>query len=299
MSQTKSDDAPVAAAGPSAPPAATAAGADELLSARRPWFRSFPEGPLEFVAAVRMVWILALFVVPVVGGFLRTYGTVGVAALLLADLGLTMWWLTRLVTDRNCWLGGQPVGPTASRWAGLRPTLVAIVAQGLLVAFGLSFLALPFEAARNNPAAVTLVRWVLCASYMVAIPFVVATCRTVGLRGRWYTVLLAVPFVHWWAVRRFAADAGASLAEQVARQSKWNAGFSRAGFIFADATWVVLILVVIASAVTGGIWTRMTFQGLCSAMIMAVAAIADVAAMEAAQHAYVMYLRTATQPKRS
>lgn len=272
---------------------------DELLATRRRWFRSFPEGPLEFVAAVRLLWILALFVVPVIGGFLRAYGTIGIAVLLLADLGLTMWWLSRLLSDRDCWLDGKPIGPSEIAWTGIRPTAAAVVAQGLLFAFGLSFLAVRFETARMHPGAVVAVRWALFAAYLLAVPFVVTTCRTAGLRGRWSTPLLAIPFVHWWVVRRFAAEAGESLAAQVARQSNRDPGFSRIGFIFADVTWVVLILVLVADLLTGGVGTRVTFQGLCSALIVGVAAIADMAALEATQHTYLMYLRTAPQPPRS
>lgn len=283
------------------PPVArtTSAQASELLAARRRWFSSFPEGPLEFVAAVRLLWILSLFVIPVIGGFLRTFGALGVSALLLADVGLTMWWLTQLVSDRDCWLGGEPIAPGKPAGAGVKPTAAVVVTQGLLFAFGASFLTLPFEAARVHPGVVAAVRWGLFAAHLVAIPLAVAACRAAGLRGRWCVVFFVVPFLHWWAARRFAADLGSSFAEQAGRRSSKEVDFSRAGFVFADVMWVVLILVIAADLLAGGMWSGMTMQGLCSALIIAVAAIADVAAMESTQRAYLAYLRAATQPTRS
>jgi hypothetical protein len=271
----------------------------ELLAVRRRWFRSFPEGPLEFVAAARLVWILALFAAPVLGGLLRTYAAFGIALLLLADVGLTMRWLTGLAGDRDCWLHGKPIPDEPIGRADLRPTVSVILAQGFLLGFGLSFLPLPFETARVHPGAVVVGRWVALAAFCVAIPFIVATCRAAGLGNRWSVVLLAVPFLAWWPVRRLAGEIGASLAEQAARQSHKDLGFSRVGFVFADAMWVVMVLVLVVDLAVGGIWTRATFQGLCSGLVVAVAAIADVAAMESAHHAYLMYLRTASQPARS
>jgi hypothetical protein len=272
---------------------------DALLAVRRKWFASFPEGPLEFVAAVRIVWILGIFAAPVVGGFLRTYATIAVALLLLVDAGLMMWWLTGLAADHGAWLAGRSLDPSRGGKPPAGPLATVVLSQGLLFAFGLTFMSLPIEAARLHPGAMAVARWIIFAAYVASVPLMFATCRSAGLNGRWSVVLLAVPFLHWWTVRRFAAELGAGFAGQAAQRLGRDADFSRAAFILADVLWAFLVLIVVVDLAMGGIWAGLTFRGLCSGSIIAVAAIADVAAVEAAQHAYLTYLRSASRPGRS
>jgi len=275
------------------------AAGDELLAARRRWFASFPEGPLEFVAAVRIIWILGVFAAPVVGGFLRTYAAIAISLLLLADAALTMWWLTGMAADHGVWLRGRLLDPARGGRPAIGPAASVALTQGLLFAFGVTFLSLPIEAARLHPGVMVTIRWIVFAAYLASVPLLLAVCRSAGLGGRRSVVLLAVPFLHWWTVRRFAADLGADFAGQAAYRLGRDSDFSRAAFIVADVFWAILVLIVAVNLSVGGIWAGLTFRGLCSGSIVAVAAIADVAAMEVAQHAYLTYLRAASRPARS
>jgi len=271
---------------------------DELLAARRRWFASFPEGPLEFVAAVRIVWILGVFVAPVLGGFLRTYAAIAISLLLLADAALTMWWLSGMAADHGVWLRNRPPDLARNGRPAIGPAASVVLTQGLLFACGVTFLSLPIESARLHPGVMATIRWIVFAAFLASVPLLFAVCRSAGLGGRRSVVLLAVPFLHWWTVRRFAADLGAAFAGQGAHRSGRDSEFSRAAFIVADFLWAILVLIVAINLSMGGIWAGLTFRGLCSGSIVAVAAIADVAAMEVAQHAYLTYLRAASRPGR-
>ena len=272
---------------------------DELLAARRRWFASFPEGPLEFVAAVRIVWILGVFAAPVVGGFLRTYAAIVISLLLLADAGLTIWWLTTLAADHGVWLRGRPLDPARGGRPPIGPAAGVVLSQGLLFLFGVTFLSLPIEAVRQHPGVIATIRWIVFAAFLASVPLLLAACRSAGLGSRRSVILLAVPFLYWWTVRRFAADLAADFAGQAAQRLGRDSDFSRAAFIVADVLWAILVLIVAVNLSMGGIWAGLTFRGLCSGSIIAVAAVADVAAVETAQHAYLTYLRAASRPARS
>ncbi len=268
------------------------------LAARRRWFRSFPDGSLEFVAAIRIVWILAFFAAPVIGGFLQVYATLAIGAVLLLDFGLVMTWLVRITADRDAWARrGTAENPAGAR-SGASLTAIALIAQALLLAFlALSFLRLPLEIVRTHPGVANTARWVLLAAYAVAAVATARSCRSAGLRSRASGILLAAPLLSWWALRRFARDVAAPMTNEV-QVLKKPPHLSGAGFVMADAAWLAALVVSVAVVLLArNMGMHATWQNACSGILLAVAAIADVAALESVQRVYLGWLRT-VQPAR-
>ncbi len=272
--------------GVAAATAPVAAAPAELLDRRRQWFRSFPEGPLEFVAAVRVIWVLGLFALPMIGGTLHGYAMVGLALLLLADSVLVVWWLSELAVDREALLFARPADLRRNPWAA---TAAAALGQAMLLAFLLSFSRqrIPVVGAIDGMG-----RWVVLAVAAVAAALTMRQCRTAGLQGRPSSVLLIVPLVNWWVTRRLAYDLTRSYSTEIVRHGRHPAGPSRAAGVFADALWIMTLLMVAVALGSGSTWSSPTAMGVCSSLVLAAASVADVAAMESAQAAVLQFLRT-------
>lgn len=292
------NDARLPATPVSSGPQATAPEAlrEARLAEQRRWFRYFPEGPLEFLAAVRFLWILGLFVVPVVSGFLRIYAALALAFLLSADAALAAWWLAQIAFDRDVWTGRRTWNPREARRRAVALTLGVLAAHGLLFLVAITFGRLPFDWVRVHPGAVSALRSILIVLYVAVVPVTIVAGRAAG--GRTGLVcLLPVPFLHWLAVRRLARCIGADLAADVTARTGRPAPFSTGAILTAEALWILLVPVLAANLWGAFLWTRPSWQAICSGIIIAVAGVADVAAVESVQQAYLRYLHW-TRPAR-
>lgn len=266
------------------------------LAEQRRWFRCFPEGPLEFLAAVRFVWILGLFVVPVVSGFLRVYAALALAFLLSVDAALAAWWLAQIAFDRDVWTGRRTWNPREARCRAVTLTLGVLAAHGLLFLLAITFGRLPFEWVRVHPGAVNALRTVLLVLYLVVAPVPIVVGRAAGWRTG-LVCLLSVPFLHWLAVRRLARCIAVDLTADAAARTGRQDPFSSGAILTAEAFWVLLVPVLAANLWGAFLWTRPSWQAICSGIIIAVAGVADVAAVESVQQAYLRYLHW-TRPAR-
>lgn len=259
------------------------------LAEQRRWFRCFPEGPLEFLAAVRFVWILGLFVVPVVSGFLRVYAALALALLLSMDAALAAWWLAQISLDRDVWTERRTWNPREARRRALALTLGVLAAHGLFFLVAITFGRLPFDWVRVHPGAVNALRTVLLVLYVAVVPVTIAVGRSAGWRTG-LVCLLPIPFLHWLAVRRLARCVAADLAADVTARTGRQDPFSSGAILTAEALWVLLVPVLAANLWGAFLWTRPSWQAICSGVVIAVAGVADVAAVESVQQAYLRYL---------
>jgi len=263
----------------------------ELLARRRRWFRSFPEGRLEFIAVIRLLWVIGLFVLPLMPAVERVYGTMALGIVFIVDAALALAWVAQMLADRNSWMGEDafPSSRPARPW-GLCVALV-ILSYLLLFSFGATFLHLPWETARVHPGAVRVVRWMLLAAYIASVPIVWSSLRSLGVRSQLATALLAVPLLHWWAVRHIGANVAAEFARRTISTSPDEAAFSRAAVVAADAVWTVWLVVMAVIFTVSGLRAGLAWQPACCSLLAAVAGIADMAAMEAIQRAYLAYVQ--------
>lgn len=261
----------------------------QRLAERRRWFANFPYGAIEFVAVVRIVWILLFLALPFVGG-MRTYVSFMLAFLLLTDGTLVVGWLTQRIADRDCVRASGPATPCSNRRAHMA-SAATLFAQFLLAAFTLSFLNLPFDWFLTHPHALIAGRWVVLGAYAAAACVALVACRRAGLGSRVSSVLFVVPILCWWPARRFAADLGRSLIADMDARAARHAGLSGPAFLCADALWSISVVVVALVLLTGGFRADQSWRGLCSGMLVALASIADVAALESVQEVYCSYLR--------
>ena len=275
---------------PSSAADSPACGRDDLLALRRRWYRSFPDGPLEFIAATRLLWVVGLFVLPLMPAVERVYGAIALGALFTVDAGLALLWMAQIAADRNCWLGRSATPPPTSGnpwWFRVALTILSYV---LLLAFGATFLSLPWETARTHPGALAVIRWLFFVGYLVSLPFVWSSWRSLATPGRLATALLAVPVLHWWAVRHI----GARLADEFARHAgsgpSDDAVFSRAAVMAANVLWALWLVVAATILAVSGLQAGLAWQSACCSLLAAIAAIADVAAIESIQRAYLAYV---------
>ncbi|MBN1489565.1 MAG: hypothetical protein JXA69_06570 [Phycisphaerae bacterium] len=263
-----------------------------LVTERRRWFASFPEGSLEFVAVFRILWILALFVAPVTEGFVRRFAGAGIIGLLLADCGLAIWWLTHTALDRMSLLEpGKAFSSKQIQRRCLAASVAAVTAHGVLLVFILSLVGVVNPLTQAVPTGP--LRWAIVPVYVVLVIATVITGRWAALGCPIRTVLLTVPFMHWWAIRHSAFDIGKAFAAALAeRTGKPPITFDTTRAV-ANAMWVLFMLMVGAMLYATSRGTIAEWKAMCGGMVAAVAAVADVAAMESVQQVYLRYLRTA------
>lgn len=264
---------------------AIAAGPDgEHLQARRRWFASFPDGTLEFVAAARVVCIVLMFVTPIGGAGFRNYGLLGIAAVLLADGGMTMLWLSELCADRRRLVGNTADGGRAavSPWL---TSVLALFCHGSLLLALVSYRPLPFAWAQPRPAVLAVVRWALLAAFVVmaAVLYYVVR-RTTGTRRGACALLTALPVLGWPAIRRLAFEAGAAFSREPSGR------LPRGATVAADVLGVLFVVAMAATLRSPDLWMRMSFGAAAASFLFALAAIADMAALESVHHAYLRYL---------
>lgn len=264
---------------------AIAAGPDEeLLQARRRWFASFPDGTLEFVAAARVVCIVLMFVTPIGGAGFRNYGLLGIAAVLLADGGMTMLWLSELCADRRRLVGNTADGSRAavSPWL---TSVIAILCHAALLLALVSYRPLPFAWAQPRPAVLAVVRWALLAAFVVlAAVLYYAVRRTTGTRRGAWALLTALPVLGWPAMRRLAFEAGDAFSREPSGR------LPRGATVAADVLGVLFVVAMAATLRSPDLWMRMSFGAAAASFLFALAAIADMAALEGVHHAYLRYL---------
>jgi hypothetical protein len=274
---------------PAAPPPTPAPLQRELAAQRRRWYRSFPEGTLEFVSVTRILWIIALFVLPIAAGSQRAVAACGISILLLIDFALVMAWLTRLTLDSRAWRDTAPMSLRAARWRAGFATSATITSHACVFLFAWTFLPLPIGAVRQHPEILGTLRWALVALFVIAIPFTILFARRAGLPGGGAALLLTVPILAWWSARHSAARISRDLLRSVDPAAPDRD--ARAGLILADVLWALLILLIAANLYFPGGWKGVSLQSMCSGLGVAFAAIADVAALETAHHRYLNYLR--------
>lgn len=297
---TQNHPAPPADPTPGGTPPAETTERDALLVERRRWFRSFPHGPLEFVSTARMVWILGIVASPLVTPAQRFLGIVAVSVLLVADVGLAVWWALDLAMDRARWLGAGPVAMRDRARRRLLAAAAVVAAHGMLFVFLLTYMPTPVGSLRRMMDTVAMGRWVYVAAYLGLAVYSVLACQAAGLRGagaggrgRASIVLLPIPLVNWWTVRRLGRDCALDLVHRSGVPGDESLEASRAAVIVADVFWVAAMILLggtLGVAIAG---KHFVWPALCSGLTLAAAAVADVAAMESIQRTYLRFLRTA------
>lgn len=275
--------------------ATPSAAASELAAERRQWFRSFPDGTLEFIAAVRVLAIVAMFVLPIGGAALRGYCSAILGAMLLADAAMSAFWLAQLASDRRILLEGR----TQRGNEAIVAAVLTLLCHAALLLAAAMLLRLPIPMLRLRPEAMKVAGWALLAAYALlgmATWYVVS--RTTGTRKRAWSLLVAVPLLAWPATRRIAYETGEIFAAWTAANAASPAKLPRGGFVAADILMCLFLLAVLATARHPSTWAHMGFGPAAAALLFGLAAIADMAALEHAHHAYLKYIRT-QKPKQA
>ena len=269
----------------------------ERLAQRRRWFRSFPEGTLEFAIITRVLALMLLMALAIVGGTQRPLVLVALAIVLWVEYAMLIWWLVQLGTDLRELTDGS-AGDSARRRV---TTSVKAVLPSVAVVLALA----PWGRVATDTfgGAASVVHWVQVAAvvlFLVSLLPAYRALKDARVGASLWTGLLLVPIVHWFALHRLAAGLDRRIDEQLRARGQEKAsrplGLS---LPIADATWVLTLLpwaAVLAYSLAHGWSNSSAFKLLpvCGTLLAVLFAIADLAALEGVQRQIVTLIRKAS-----
>lgn len=279
---------------------------NDTLIQRQRWFRLFPEGSIEFLVATRvlaMILLLALLIVGKVQIQLLA-SLVALTGVLWLDYVLVVWWAVQLVIDLEEIRSDRPATADVQRRrrirAGLLICLPSVVAA-VLIAPWPAMLRLSLAGLLPGDSIIMALRGVAVLLFIVLVILAQRTMQRIGLGSSVWTLLLMIPFVHWFALHRLIGGLYRRLAECEAAASAEDKGNAddAAGFVvaIADVTWVLAILpwgILTVIMLAGGGWPTEFPQALlpfCGVPLTAIFAVTDLAALESVQKRFVDTLR--------
>lgn len=262
-----------------------------LLKDRRRWYDCFPDGTLEFVSTMRIVYTLLLFVIPIGGAGFRSAGFSGIAILLLADLILSMYWLAQMAADRRL----LTTETNENKGAASRMIfIIACVAVCHAVLFGIAMTFRPpgFVLTHLKPAMMGTARITLIALWIPpAVLLFILAGRMMNVKNPILKVLLLVPMISWFSIRRISANIAEEYHHRTPHLNADEEEYSRAGILVAEVLQVLSLLALLATAAKPGLWSHMNIAAATASILFGLTAIADMAALENAHRSYVQFLR--------
>jgi len=260
-----------------------------LLKDRRRWYDCFPDGTLEFVSTMRIVYTLLLFVIPIGGTSFRTAGFAGIAVLLLADMILSMYWLTQLAADRRLLTAETNENKGA---ASRMIYIIACVAVCHAILFGIAMTFRPpgFVLTHLKPAMMGTARIALIALWIppAVLSFILAG-RLMNVKNPILKALLLVPVASWFSIRRISANIAEEYHRRTPHLNADEEEYSRAGILGAEVLQVLSLLALLGTAAKPGLWSHMNIATATASILFGLAAIADMAAIENAHRSYVQF----------
>lgn len=287
---------------------------DTALLQRQRWFRFFPDGSIEFLLVTRILAIFLLLALGVVRESQRPMVLMALAVVLLLDYVLMVWWGVQTVVDLECLIeqsGNHPATPREScgtlayatpgatsadlHWRRLKAALSACLPA---VAVFVALAPWPEFAISHSPARAAVMRVLLPAAGAAFIVLLLVGQRAlqkIRMGPPLWTALLLVPFVHWFAMHRLIGHLRARLDRYRQTRGEQPGDGPRLAVPIADATWVLAVLPWAVLAVRGmPQQPEMSWQDFvppCGAILTALFAVADVAALEGVQRQFVTALR--------
>lgn len=283
---------------------------NDTLQQRQRWFRSFPDGTLEFLLVTRLLAVFLLLALAAMRESQRPMVLLALALVLLADYVLMIWWAVQTAADLDSLSARPSADPPAPVPAAPEPKprrlqAVALACLPAVVAF-VALAPWPDFAISNAVAREGVVRVLRPAG---SVAFVLALIvgywglRPIRLGPPVWTILLLVPCVHWFAMHRLVSHLRSRLdacrratGETVTEGPAVALAFADVTWLLAMIPWVVLIIAGMSRA-PGFNWRG--FLAPCGAGLTAVFAIADMAALEGLQRQVVATIRRLAAPPRA
>lgn len=281
---------------------------DTLLQRQR-WFRSFPEGTLEFLLVTRLASVFLLLALGVMREAQRPMVLVVLAIVLLVDYALMIWWAVQMAVDLNM-LCGRPDGSSAPQTEALnsdadtgadpcgpRQPVALVALLACLPAIILCLTLAPWPelvlAHRTLPAALTRVLLpVAGVLFLITLVLGYRALRRIRLGPPLWTVLLLVPFVHWFAMHRLLGHMRTRLETYQRGRGETPTEGPILAVPIADVSWFLAVVpwvIVAGLRLAKGLWSN--YFPPCGAALVALFAVADVAAMEGFQRHFTAVLR--------
>ncbi len=268
------------------------------LDDRRRWFAHFPDGSIEFVMVTRAFAVLLLLALGIVSGVQRPVVITSLVGMLWVEYALIAWWLVQIATDLDALTQPGPTDAKSLRERRVKAAILAVVpsaAAGLAITPWWGMLAY-IDVRISSPVIIQIVALAVCLA--AAAPAVLAL-RRVGLGPSLWTALMLVPILHWLAVHRLmkALHVRIDAAERAAD----DAPARGVGLLLADVTWLLGVapwMILWVTVLAGRDWPSGMPGGLapmCGTILATVFAVADLAAMESLQAAFLRVLRRGAQ----
>jgi len=290
---------------------------NDTLSQRQRWFRSFPEGTLEFLLVTRILSVFLLLSLTVVRESQRTVVLLALSAILLLDYVLMVWWAVQMTVDLNS-LVGRTAGPSNAGQhegadqpgnggagpgkRGPRGSVIALLACLPALTVFLALAPWPELFIRNPFARADFMRVFLpAAGVLFLVSLVIGYRALAAIRPgpSLWTALVLVPFLHWFAMHRLVAHMRTRLDAYSRSRGEVSTDGMMPAIPIADVTWALAVVPWAAVAVlrlVKGTWS--SYFPPCGAVLVAIFAVADVGVMEGLQKRFLVALRRLELPPR-